>query len=109
MRVSSARNDSATERAPGIYVPCCCVPASLSPVSGLLPSSRNCEYATIFEAMRKSARLSSSIRDDEEFVITAVAAAFGGSWRHGEDPPDGYLTVGTESIAVEISTLTQHV
>jgi hypothetical protein len=51
----------------------------------------------------------STLREDETFVIEAVAKAFGGSWSPGEDPPDAYLTMGEESVAVEISTLTQHV
>jgi hypothetical protein len=61
------------------------------------------EYVIAFEAINMSAQLTSSIRNDEEFAITAIAAAFGGSWRPGENPPDAYLTVGTESIAVELT------
>jgi len=33
------------------------------------------------------------LRDDEEFVIGAVAAVVSGTWRPGEDPPDAYLTL----------------
>ena len=49
----------------------------------------------------------SSLRDDERFVITSIAAALGGEWRSGENPPDAYLTSDTKTVAVEISTLTQ--
>ena len=49
------------------------------------------------------------LKPDEEFVIRALAAKFDGQWSPGEDPPDAYLTMGQETIAVEISTLTQHV
>jgi hypothetical protein len=51
----------------------------------------------------------SVLRDDEEFVIDAVAKAFSGAWSPGGDPPDAYLTIGANIVAVEISTLTQHV
>jgi hypothetical protein len=49
------------------------------------------------------------LREDEAFAITSVARAFSGTWRPGENPPDAYLLLGAETIAVEISTLTQHV
>lgn len=49
------------------------------------------------------------LRDDEVFVITSVAKAFYGTWRPGENPPDAYLTIGEKLIAVEISTLAEHV
>jgi hypothetical protein len=51
----------------------------------------------------------SPLRDDEAFAITSIARAFSGTWRPGENPPDAYLLLGAEIIAVEISTLTQHV
>jgi len=50
-----------------------------------------------------------SLRADEVFVIDSVAKAFFGTWRPGENPPDAYLTINGNDIAVEISTLTQHV
>jgi len=50
-----------------------------------------------------------SLRGVEAFVIAAVAKNFGGIWTPGENPPDAYLSVGSRVIAVEISTLTQHV
>lgn len=50
-----------------------------------------------------------SLRDDEKFVIAAVSAAFSAPWRPGEDPPDAYLTLGGNTVAVEISTLIQPV
>ena len=40
-------------------------------------------------------------RDDEQFVIVAVAAAFSAPWRPGEDPPDAYLILGAATVAVE--------
>jgi hypothetical protein len=50
-----------------------------------------------------------NLRGDEKFVIDAVAVVFSGTWRRGENPPDAYLNIGGREIAVEISTLTQHV
>lgn len=52
------------------------------------------------------------LREDEEFVIRAVADQFASTWRPAErDPPDAYLSLSPrdETIAVEISTLTQNV
>src|SRR5579862_3885740 len=51
----------------------------------------------------------SQLRDDEEFAITSLATAFSATWRPGENPPDAYLIRGTDTVAVEISTLTQYV
>jgi len=53
--------------------------------------------------------MNNQLRSDEEFVIRSVANHFLGSWWPGQNPPDAYLQVGKEIIAVEISTLTQHV
>ncbi len=50
-----------------------------------------------------------ALRHDEEFVIGAVAAVLSGTWQPGEDPPDAYLSFASETVAVEISTLSQHV
>ena len=62
------------------------------------------------KTQRRARRLRESrLREDEEFAITSIAAAFSGTWRPGENPPDAYLTLGTDNIAVEISTLTQYV
>ena len=49
------------------------------------------------------------LRPDEKYCIEAVVASVGGEWSEGEDPPDAYLSIGSDNIAVEISTLTQHV
>jgi hypothetical protein len=49
------------------------------------------------------------IREDEEFVISAIATSLSGTWLAGENPPDAYLTLNTGTVAVEISTLTQYV
>lgn len=53
--------------------------------------------------------MTDQLKPDEQFVITALAAHFGGTWSLGENPPDAYLNAGEETIAIEISTLTQHV
>jgi hypothetical protein len=31
------------------------------------------------------------IREDEEFVISAIATSLSGTWLAGENPPDAYL------------------
>ncbi len=51
----------------------------------------------------------SSLREDEKFVIEALCDSYGGTWRIGEDPPDAYMSILENEIAVEISILTQHV
>jgi hypothetical protein len=53
--------------------------------------------------------MTNQLRSDEEFVISSIAAQFSGTWWLGENPPDAYLQTGDKTIAVEISTLTQHV
>jgi hypothetical protein len=53
--------------------------------------------------------MASQLKPDEEFVISSLAAHLGGTWSAGENPPDAYLRIGEETVAVEISTLTQHV
>ena len=53
--------------------------------------------------------MTSRLKPDEDFVIRSLAAHFQGTWSLGENPPDAYLTIGEETVAVEISTLTQHV
>jgi hypothetical protein len=49
------------------------------------------------------------LRSDAEFVIKAVARGLSGSWIPGENRADAYLTLGADTIPVEISTLTQRV
>jgi hypothetical protein len=49
------------------------------------------------------------MREDEEFVLKSIAARYCGEWKPGEDPPDGYITFPGRVVAVEISTLTQHI
>lgn len=49
------------------------------------------------------------LREDEEFVIKSLCTKFGGTFRIGEDPPDAYMSLNDNEIAVEISILTQHV
>jgi hypothetical protein len=46
---------------------------------------------------------------DEKFVIESVDKEFAGIWNVGGDPPDAYLTFNANTIAVEITTLTQYV
>ncbi|QQN66748.1 hypothetical protein JIR23_14205 [Bradyrhizobium diazoefficiens] len=53
--------------------------------------------------------MTSQLKPDEQFVIRALAEHLSATWSVGEDPPDSYLTIGAEKVAVEISTLTQHV
>lgn len=53
--------------------------------------------------------MASSLREDEQFVIEALCASYGGTWRIGEDPPDAYMSLKENDVAVEISILTQHV
>lgn len=49
------------------------------------------------------------LREDELFVVEALCAEMSCTWNEGEDPPDAYLSYDGTNIAVEISTLTQHV
>ena len=49
------------------------------------------------------------LKTDEQFVISSLAAHFGATWSAGKNPPDAYLKIDKETIAVEISTLTQHI
>ncbi len=49
------------------------------------------------------------MRTEEEFVLGSVAKLYSGEWKPGENPPDGDLTVAGRTIAVEVSTLTQHI
>lgn len=53
--------------------------------------------------------MASSLREDEQFVIEALCASYNGTWRIGEDPPDAYMALKGNEVAVEISILTQHV
>lgn len=53
--------------------------------------------------------MASFLREDEKFVIEALCASYGGTWRIGEDPPDAYMSLNGDEVAVEISILTQHV
>lgn len=49
------------------------------------------------------------MRRDEIFALESIADRYSGEWKPGENPPDGYITIGKRVIAVEVSTLTQHV
>jgi hypothetical protein len=49
------------------------------------------------------------MHQEERFVIESVATAYSGDWKPGADPPDAFLMIADRTIAVEISTLTQHV
>jgi hypothetical protein len=57
----------------------------------------------------RDANCAATLREDEAFVMRSLALAYSASWRPGENPPDAYLAIGNKEIAVEISTLTQHV
>lgn len=58
---------------------------------------------------REPTSMVSFLREDEKFVIEALCASYGGTWRIGEDPPDAYMSLTKNEVAVEISILTQHV
>jgi hypothetical protein len=60
-------------------------------------------------AQSMSGSLTAQLREDEQFVIASIARGLCATWRPGENPPDAYLTLNTGTVAVEISTLTQHV
>lgn len=64
---------------------------------------------TAVPAFGGNASTVSALRPDEFFVINHVARTYSGNWRPGENPPDAYLKLHNKSIAVEISTLVQHV
>lgn len=49
------------------------------------------------------------LREDERFVIEALASKYSGKWIAGDEPPDAYLKIDGETVAVEVSTLTQHI
>lgn len=49
------------------------------------------------------------LREDEKFVIESLCAKYSGTYRIGEDPPDTYMSLNGNEIAIEISILTQHV
>jgi hypothetical protein len=50
------------------------------------------------------------LRNEEALVIEAIVTSIpGSSWSPGENPPDAYLKTGNRKIAVEITTLEQHV
>lgn len=53
--------------------------------------------------------MANQLKPDELFVIRALADHLDGTWSKGEDPPDSYLKIGERTVAVEISTLRQHV
>jgi hypothetical protein len=53
--------------------------------------------------------MTSKLKPDEEFVARSLATQFHGAWSEGENPPDIYLNICNQTVAVEISTLTQHV
>ncbi|WP_271611455.1 hypothetical protein [Bradyrhizobium sp. CCBAU 21360] len=60
-------------------------------------------------AKEEAATTTGELREDEQFVMTSIARNFSATWRPGENPPDAYLTFDAGSVAVEITTLTQHV
>jgi hypothetical protein len=50
-----------------------------------------------------------SLRPEEQFVISALATKYSAEWRPGDNPPDAQLIFGKETVAVEISMLTQQI
>lgn len=49
------------------------------------------------------------MRQDETFAMNSIIKKFGGSFTEGEDPPDAYLLLNGNNIAVEITQLVQQV
>jgi len=49
------------------------------------------------------------LRNDELLALESLAARYAGVWKAGENPPDGYITLSDQVVAVEVSTLTQYV
>ncbi len=47
------------------------------------------------------------MRPSEEYVLNTLITEFGGQYTEGEDPPDGYITIGDKRIAVEVSMLVE--
>lgn len=60
-------------------------------------------------AKDEAATTTGELRDDEQFVMNSIARDLSATWRAGENPPDAYLTLDAGTVAVEITTLTQHV
>jgi hypothetical protein len=48
------------------------------------------------------------LREDEQFVMKALCQRYSATWQPGEDPPDAYLICDQQKIAVEVSSLVQH-
>ncbi|NRD75212.1 hypothetical protein HQQ94_18690 [Shewanella sp. VB17] len=49
------------------------------------------------------------MRHEEEFALKALVSKYGGEFTEGEDPPDAYLLVNDQRIAVEVSMLVEHI
>jgi hypothetical protein len=48
------------------------------------------------------------LREDAQFVMNALCQRYSATWEPGEDPPDAYMICGQQKIAVEVSSLVQH-
>ena len=48
------------------------------------------------------------LRSDEQFVMAALCQKYAAASQPGENPPDAYLMLGRQKIAVEVSSLVQH-
>jgi hypothetical protein len=49
------------------------------------------------------------LRKQERAAIETVARHFSATWEQGEDPRDGYVSIGGGRIAVEVATLEQRI
>jgi hypothetical protein len=48
------------------------------------------------------------LRGNERFVMNALCQRYSATWEPGEDPPDAYIVCDQQKIAVEVSSLVQH-
>lgn len=83
--------------------------------SAKTPSCRNALFhqphnkAGLGTALRqpKLAALYASMSPNEEYVLQALQLKFGGEIQVGENPPDAYLLLGKNRVAVEVSSLVE--
>jgi hypothetical protein len=56
-----------------------------------------------------SVKCMSKLRKQQRAAIEAVARHFSATWEQGEDPRDGYISIGGKRIAVEVTTVKQRI
>jgi len=59
--------------------------------------------------VRSRAAVIKPLRQDEQFVVAAIADHFRAAWKAGENPPDARLQLSGNDIALEVTTLEQFV